>query len=312
MPTKSQTTLVSVILCTYNPRIDILEWALDSLDKQTLAKSKFELIVVDNNSVPPLEDDKLRQGRLVSLRLIRESRQGHIFARCAGITESKTELLVFIDDDNYLDSDYLENALKIKENEPKIGLYGGISRAVLERPIPAWKEKLLPFLAVRDYGPESITSFEDKWGEWEPIGAGMVSRRDVAEQFVHLVETTPFAGTLGRKGKNLLSHDDSLFARMANQLGYACSYQPSLKLSHFMKASRLRCLHLARTLHGHGRSYAILQRIMGKPVAKFSYFGTLIRPFLNFLSLIKPLGLRVAAIQSMWYYGFTHETRKTD
>ena len=50
MKEKSDRASVSVILCTYNPRIDLLEWAVDSIGQQTLSKAHFELIIVDNNS----------------------------------------------------------------------------------------------------------------------------------------------------------------------------------------------------------------------------------------------------------------------
>ena len=55
-------------------------------------------------------------------------------------------------------------------------------------------------------------------------------------------------------------------ARAAHGLGFACSYQPSLVLTHFMKSSRLRVRYLARLLAGHGRSYVLLHRALGKPV----------------------------------------------
>src|SRR6185369_18013044 len=93
---------ISVIIVTYNPREDLLNWALDSLEAQTLAKSRFEVIVVDNNSSPPLTAERLSAGRTLDIRLVREQRQGIMFARWAGITAARAELLVFVDDDNHL------------------------------------------------------------------------------------------------------------------------------------------------------------------------------------------------------------------
>ena len=302
--------LVSVILCTYNPRMDILEWTLDSLEKQTLPKSEFELIIVDNNSIPALDEKKLRHGRSLSLHIIREPRQGLTFSRCAGIAEAKSNLLVFVDDDNHLDADYLENAVRITEKAPKIGLYGGISEGVFEKPVPGWKEKLLPYLGVRDYGPEPIISYEDCWGEWEPIGAGMVSRRDVADEFVQVIKTTPIAGALGRKGSALLSGEDSLFARVANRLGYSCSYQPSVKLSHFMKESRLKYHHLSRTLEGHGRSFVILQTVTGKTTEALGFFRVCYILSRRLFGRVRRLGLRAGVIQWFWDYGFVQESRR--
>lgn len=296
---------VSVIICTANPRMDIFQRVLDSVDQQTLAHSRYEVIVVDNNSQPPLSAESLRKDREMTLRVIREPRQGLSFARCAGINAASGKLFVFVDDDNFLDNRYLEAALKIAEENPEIGAYGGISEGVLERPIGKWKTKLLPYLGVRDYGKEPITSKNDHWGQWEPIGAGMVTRRDVAETFRDLVESVPHAGNLGRRGSDLLSGEDSLFARIANRLGYACSYQPSLKLQHFIKKGRLKLWYLAKLIKGHGRSYVVLQRVLGRPAESFGV-----------AMLIARLGYRlktagtIGAMMWFWDLGYMTEARQ--
>jgi len=300
---------VSIILCTYNPRMDLLEWALDSIEQQTLSKERFELIVVDNNSDPPLSEKTVRDSCPVPLRIIRELKQGLSFARCAGITAAQADLLVFVDDDNALDAGYLETALRIAQEEPEIGVYGGIARGVFEKTVPKWKEKLLPYLGVRDYGQMPITSRNEYWGKWEPIGAGMVSRRDVAEEFARMIEHSLLAGELGRKGESLLSGEDSLFARLANRLGYSCSYQPALQLSHHIKESRLAYAYLAKTLQGHGRSFVLLQRATGREVegpATMSMYSTLVR---RFFSRIRSWGLRAGIIHWFWDIGFMAESR---
>ncbi len=48
------TPFLSVVLCTYNPRADYLQRVIEGLKAQTLRQSAWELIVVDNNSQPPL------------------------------------------------------------------------------------------------------------------------------------------------------------------------------------------------------------------------------------------------------------------
>jgi FkbM family methyltransferase len=305
-------SLVSVILCTYNPRMDLLKRALDSLEKQAIPKSYFEVIVVDNNSTKPLDETDLKQGRSLTLRIIRELRQGLTYSRCAGISAAKGDLLIFMDDDNFLDSSYLENAIRIAKQDPRIGLYGGIATAVFETPISNWKKKNLPHLGVRDYGSSPITSFKEYWGEWEPIGAGMVARRDVAQKFVEVIENIPVAGDLGRKGSQLSSCEDALFARVANRLGYACSYQPSLKLSHYMKRSRLNSVQLLRTIQGHGRSFVTLQRVLGKPTTEFTFLSKWWLLAKRFILRITTFGPRAGFIEWFWDWGFVRESCKKD
>jgi GT2 family glycosyltransferase len=180
--------------------------------------------------------------------------------------------VVLVDDDNILDDDYLESALDIAQRQPKIGAFGGTTREVMEGGgrVRWWQRKLLPYLGVRDYGGEEITSSDDQWGKWEPIGAGMVVRKDVVRKFIEFVGNSSEAASLGRTGRAMLSGEDSLIARSAYRLGYSCSYQPRLKLGHYIKKSRFRVGYLARLLYGHGRSYVILHKALGKPCNEIS------------------------------------------
>ena len=255
---------LSAVLCTYNPRQDLLDWAMQSIARQSLERDRFEVIVVDNNSSPAVMPDDVPAAEDLAVKLVREPRQGLVHARLAGIRESRGGLIVFVDDDNYLAPDYFAKALEIAEKEPEIGIFGGIAAASLEVEVSGLKRKLLPNLGIRDYGDAPITSFEEQWGEWEPIGAGMVTRRDVAEAFVAFVEQEAVAGDLGRKGDNLMSCEDSLFARVANRLGYANSYQPALRLHHYMKKERLTYAYFWRLIKGLGRSHVRLEQALGR------------------------------------------------
>lgn len=302
---------VSVVLCTFNPRRDLLIWALKSIERQSLPKQDFEFVIVDNNSNPPLDAADFAEGIPVSFRLIRQPKAGLCHARVAGIAATSAPLLVFLDDDNYLDADYLEQALSIAADHPYIGCFGGKSRAVFEGRVASWKHRLLAYLGVRDYGSQAITSNQRCWGEWEPIGAGMVCRRDVADRFAQWIDALPSASRLGRRELGLMSGEDTLVAQAAYSLSYSCSYQPALKLSHWMKAPRLRSVVLARTLAGHGRSYVVLQNLKGEPVPRpplWSIPGTLTR---RYFARVYKAGFGVGTIEWFWDIGYFREVLRT-
>lgn len=304
-PSGSRPPVVSVIICTKDPRADLLARALEAIDGQTLAKDRFEVIVVDNGSTPPLDATNLRGSAAMPLTVLRELRPGLGHARCAGIAVSRGEVLVFVDDDNFLDPDYLEQSIGIAHVSPRVGLFGGISRAELEVPWPRWKQPVLPHLGVRNYGEQPITAFADEWGEWEPIGAGMVARREVAEKFVQMFQTLPDAHQLGRSGKALLSGEDTLFARAAHRCGFSCSYQPALRLTHYLKQSRMRIGYLTRLMAGHGRSYVLLHRALGKPIPALKVRTAVAR----LLHRVMRDG-RVGFITWFWDLGYAFERRK--
>lgn len=297
---------LSIILCMYNPRWDILQRVLDCLARQTLPQGQWELIVIDNNSSPPLRLESLTERHALPLKLIREPLPGVPRGRSRGIDEVKADLILMLDDDNLLDSDYLEAAVRVARENPTFGAFGGIARPEFEHGrVRKWQEQLLPFLAIRDFGPTVITSNEDNWGPWEPVGAGMVVRTDVARKFADYVRNVPKAASLDRRGKALLSGYDSLLARCSYRLNYYCSYQPALKLTHVIKRQRMKMGYLIRLLYGHGRTIILLNAVLEKPSATLPFRELLSR----FMHRVRREGGLGGAVKWAWDLGYYTESR---
>lgn len=302
----NESTRIDVILCTYNPRPDFFSLALRSIGAQSLPKDLWNFVVVDNNSDPAMSAEEISRIAGVEVNLIVETNQGLTQARVAGLRATSAEVIVFVDDDNELDPFYLENVNKIVNQHAHLGTFGGISEGVLEKPVGKVKRSFLPYLGIRDYGQERIEGGGSDWGQWEPIGAGMVVVRPVANAFVDYVSNNGHAEGLGRSGKSLLSGEDSLFSRLADQLGYKCAYEPALHLRHYMARSRLTYSYLARLIYGHGRSFVLLAQALGRslepPLNKKIYFllG-------NFWFRAKSESIVTAAGMVFWDSGFYDE-----
>src|SRR5271168_5062239 len=97
---------LSVIICSHNPRPDYLQRTLDGLKSQTLPKQQWELLLVDNRS-----KDRLSERWDLSWhpygRHVREEELGLTAAMLTGIREARGRILIVVDDDNVLASDYL-------------------------------------------------------------------------------------------------------------------------------------------------------------------------------------------------------------
>jgi glycosyltransferase involved in cell wall biosynthesis len=130
----------SVIVCTHNPRPDFLDQVIEALKAQTLPMPLWELLVVDNASTIPLAP-VLKLAWHPHQRVVREEKLGLTHARLRGITESTGDVLVFVDDDNVLRADYLEQALAIAEKHPRIGSWGGTIYPQFEQPPPEWTRR---------------------------------------------------------------------------------------------------------------------------------------------------------------------------
>lgn len=257
---------LSVIICTHNPQVDRLNRVLHSLSIQTLSPDYWELIVIDNCSDFAVKENVVFPAMFSSLRILSEPELGLTPARLKGITEAKASILVFVDDDNILSPTYLAEAMNLMENEPQVGAAGGIIEAEYEIPPQPWSESYLNLLGIRNFGERPIRALVyNQVGPWEPIGAGMVIRKHIAEHYQQLANN-PLRRQMDRIGKSLGSCGDTDMVRCATDLGYYLAYQPELRMTHLIPEFRLRYryfLNLSRSLK---RSGILLDRIRtGQP-----------------------------------------------
>jgi FkbM family methyltransferase len=257
---------LAVVLCTYNPATHLLRKTIESLAQQSLLPEKWEFVLVDNGSLPPLDASCLTPLHGVSMQIVREPEAGLTQARVAGFRAVRAPLIVCLDDDVVIAGDYLEKALHIARTQTDLGTFGGISEAVFEVDPVDWLMPLIEHLAVRDYGQTPIVSSKQEWGRWDPIGAGMVLRKKVATEFDRVVSNLADDNQLGRSENRLLGGEDTLLNRLANRLGLACAYQPELRLKHFIKAARVSPRYMRRLLFAQGATQVRLGQILGLPM----------------------------------------------
>jgi glycosyltransferase involved in cell wall biosynthesis len=265
---------LSVVICTHNPRRDYLDKVIHALKSQTLPIEQWELLLIDNAS-DELLSSEIDLSWHPQARHIREEQLGLTPARLRGIQEAVAETLVFVDDDNVLDSDYLEVTLRISTDWPAIGAWGGQIRPEFEETPPDWTKPYWLMLAIREFD-------RDKWsnllspnllsqGETVPCGAGLCVRKLVAMKYAVLVKYNSKRSGLGRKGKLLLSCEDSDLALTACDIGLGTGQFTSLKLTHLIPANRLQEDYLLRLVEGMSYSWVILDSFRGKLPPKPSW-----------------------------------------
>ena len=124
---------LSVIICTHNPRSDYFGRTLEALRVQTLRREDWEMLVIDNASKQPVQE-RFDFSWHPNARVVREDKLGLTPARLRGIGEARGALLVFVDDDNVLDPDFLDVAQKIAAERPFLGAWSGQCRPGFEEP----------------------------------------------------------------------------------------------------------------------------------------------------------------------------------
>jgi glycosyltransferase involved in cell wall biosynthesis len=274
---------LSVIICTHNPRRDYLQRTLDALEKQSLPKDEWELLLVDNASKSLLSDEWSLFWH-PNARHMRENQLGLTAARMKGILEARSELLVFVDDDNVLEKTFLESTKAIAYDMPFLGAWGGRIDPEFEVPPPAEINEFLGMLAIRPVS-EVIWSNDIRHGQSQPWGAGMCVRKEVAILYLRNAKEDPVRKTLGRIGSSLSSCEDTDLVMTCPELGLGFGLFPQLQLLHLIGSARLTEDYLIRLHEGITTSTLILKVVRGIELLPVSTPPS--RRLINFIKFLR-------------------------
>jgi len=247
------TPTVSVIVPTHAPHPGRLVRTLLGLSFQTLPVDRWELVVVDNRS-PKQVAPNLRWHP--DARVVREDRLGLTNARLAGGAATRGGVLVFVDDDNVLDPDYLAMVADLFATHSRLGAAGGKSLPEWEVEPAEWVREFAGTLALRDLGDERRIAgpIHPGYPEFSPLGAGMAVRRTAWDAFTRSL-AGDCSAPLDRTGKELSSGGDNDIVLRVLRAGWQVGYFPELKLTHLIPAGRLTRNYLARLNHGIAKSW---------------------------------------------------------
>lgn len=252
---------VSVVICTHNPDPDRLARVFNALAAQTFPMDQWECLVIDNASEPPLAAG-LQLVWHPSARVVVETELGLTKARLRGILEARGELVVFVDDDCVLDAHYLEEAVRVLDAHPSIGLLGGYGQAEYEAAPPEWMNPTFKRFHLDILPPASATGLiyasVRKLGPWVPIGAGMVVRRALAVRYADFIRHDKQALALDRSGTLLTGGGDTDMAIFVMDQGMAVGNAERLRFVHVVPKHRVALKYMLNLLYSSQYSVARL------------------------------------------------------
>jgi glycosyltransferase involved in cell wall biosynthesis len=251
----------SVVICAHNPRAAYLKRTLEALQGQSLEKSSWELLLVDNASERALASEWDLSWH-PHARHLHEGKLGLTHARCAGIRAAQAELLVLVDDDNVLDANYLASACKIAREFDHIGAFGGNLKGEFEVAVPGWAEPYLEGLCIKELSRDRWSN-EYAWSDAIPYGAGMCIRSTVARRYAANVQEDGLRLRLDRAGGRLTSAGDLDMAWTAIDLGLGTGRFRALTALHLIPANRLTEDYLVRLYAGFAYSNNIIWAVRG-------------------------------------------------
>lgn len=277
--------MLSVVICSHNPRPAYFAKCLEALRWQTLPPGSWELVIIDNRSDTPLAGSTDLAWH-ADARAIREETLGLTAARLRGIRESKGDLLVFVDDDNVLDADFLETAQRIMEERPFLGSWSGQCRPAFEETPPEWTRRYWGSLCIREF-EHDVWSNLPRLADTMPCGGGLCVRRQVALSYVQLHDSGKRSVQFDRVGTSLMSGGDNDLAVCACALGLGVGLVASLKLTHLIPPGRLTVDYIERLAEGIHYSSALLDSEYGIRTKQRTALGRL-ADFLRIMRLQGP------------------------
>jgi glycosyltransferase involved in cell wall biosynthesis len=242
---------LSLIIATYNRAQSLLR-TLRSVVSQSAAPELWECIVVNNNSTDNTAEVFAcfaAENQGFDLKMVTETKQGLSNARNAGITASKGEYVAIVDDDETLESSYIESYIEFFDSFPTAMAAGGAVRAEYESHRPRWMSHYTERMIANPIDLDVVVTLFPS--SRVPAGGNMAFRREIFDR-VGL-----FNPRLGRNGQSLIGGEENdLFARLraAGELLY---FVPNAAIYHHIPDAKLTDEYFDRLSYNVGRSKAL-------------------------------------------------------
>ncbi len=253
---------LTIIIPTYN-RADQISATLSSIrnTKDSIKEYLLHVIVVDNNSN---DTDRNLYKKLVhefsdflSIEYILEPQQGRSYACNAGVAQSSSKWIAFIDDDETVSLIWIETAIQLIQ----LGEYNYFGGHVLpdwESAPPSW----LPIHQGKFRGVLGWIELSDVSKSYDEFDASLCGGNMIVDREIYL-RIGGFSSSLGRGANNLLGGEDGEFHRRLKRSGAKGLYCPELSVKHWIPVSRMTVEYHRRWAYWSGVSNRI--RIITQP-----------------------------------------------
>jgi glycosyltransferase involved in cell wall biosynthesis len=244
------TLKISLITCTYNPNVEIFERLIAAIANLNTKEVSVEWIVVDNNSAKAVEEQF--DFTLLSMPVVHviEIKPGLTQARIAGSKMAKGDWLLFFDDDNEPNNDYLISVANLikKYNNVKCWGAGNIYVNFQDTKDSHWLQDYRSVYQERHIIGEIIQEAK-VWNSNYPQGTGQVITKSLFDDYLIKVANGLYSLS-DRKGQSLSSGGDVQIVLNVIKLGYKVGISDKLLLQHNIDAHKSTFKYLFKLIYG--------------------------------------------------------------
>ena len=290
---------ITVAISTYN-REKFLPGLFDSIVCQTMDKSLFETIIIDNNctdNTAEITRKFIESHPDMDIRYVLETNQGLSFGRNRGITESKGEYVTFADDDALLAPDFLEKVCQYLDNHPDISEVGGPIFLHYRCPLPKWENKYMNSL-LGFFNPSDKEYVMNVKHNRYPRGSNMTFRTSVFKK------AGMFNTELGRTGKGLGGGEEKDIAFRIFDCGMKIAYTPEVIVKHLVPEERTTMEFIRRQAIGVGTGERIRSKAAGefgkRVMTELFKWGATLVLWVRYMVCLKPAKAN-ALVKFRWW-----------
>jgi glycosyltransferase involved in cell wall biosynthesis len=258
MPFISYDIDYTIVICTYNPDERLLKRCLNAVYNLDTDGITIEVILVDNNSLIPVESlSYVREHfrKIPSMRTIMVALQGFNYARIAAISEAKGKYLIFFDDDNEPGSNYLQELKKLNTIYPQVAAVGPGDVTLnftdgIEENIESYARG-----ALGERHEEAIKfSGLREWQPCYPFGTGRCTFTFLLKEYINLAKRGKFI-LPDRKDKQFTSGEDMQMVMFCISKDYFAGVSPTLQTRRIIPRTRANIKYLQRLAYCTGLCY---------------------------------------------------------
>ncbi|GBR74263.1 glycosyl transferase GTA-type super family, partial [Candidatus Termititenax aidoneus] len=253
---------------------DLAERCLTYLAKINKPQADYEVLVIHNTSQDDVKSVvENYKSNIPDLRYIYENNYGLMASRHRGAKEAQGNILCFLDDDSFVDKNWLIAIEDTFENRD-IVIAGGNNLPLYDTPPPPpkwlkyfWRDtlygKMLPDL--------SLINFRNRARQvpaWFVFGCNFIIRKDV---FFKFGGTNP---DIVPKDKQRWQGDgETALSLKLNKEGYAAFFNPQIKIQHFVPRQRMSVEYLKKRYfyQGVGDSFSKIRKEHGLVYYDFTF-----------------------------------------
>ena len=257
---------LSVIICTYN-RVNELTDCLSSLLQQTLDKTKYEVIIVDNNSkdnTASVISEYIQKYSM--LKYIFEPTQGLSHARNTGWRNACGSFVAFIDDDAIAGTNWASSILRdFIEVKPCPDSVGGPIESIFEKNPSKWFP--VDFFN-RQWNENAEFLNSDTFGVGF-FGGNVAYRKEVLENY------GGFSPDFGMSGNSIGLGEETFLNCLLKRDGGLFYNDPDVCVKHKEGRDKVSIIYNLRRNYAHGKAKYLIDSYFGQLNSLYQCAGQL-------------------------------------